>query len=128
MSLRSPLSRVLGSGSAKEGTDHWWLQRVTAVALLILGSWFLISIAGLDSYSRSDLYSWVGDPMNAVMLLLASITLSWHSILGVQVIIEDYVHGPALKIMALLLNKFVHVFLCAAAVLAVLKVSLGGPL
>ncbi|MGI9202986.1 MAG: succinate dehydrogenase, hydrophobic membrane anchor protein [Woeseiaceae bacterium] len=128
MSLRSPLSRVLGSGSAKEGTDHWWMQRVTAVALLILGVWFLISLAILDSYSRSDLYGWVGDPMNAVMLLLASITLSWHSALGVQVIIEDYVHGTALKIVTLLLNKFVHVFLCAAAVLAVLKVSLGDSL
>ncbi len=104
------------------------MQRVTAVALLILGSWFLISLAGLDGYSRSDLYVWVGDPLNAVMLLLASVTLAWHSTLGVQVIIEDYVHGPALKIMALLLNKFAHVFLCAAAVLAVLKVSLGGSL
>jgi succinate dehydrogenase / fumarate reductase membrane anchor subunit len=128
MSLRSPLSRVLGSGSAKEGTDHWWMQRVTAIALLILGVWFLISLAGLDGHSRSELYSWVGDPMNAVMLLLASIALSWHSALGVQVIIEDYVHGPALKIVALLGNKFAHVFLCAAAILAVLKVSLGGAL
>lgn len=101
------------------------MQRVTAVALLILGAWFLISLAGLDSYSRGDLYRWVGAPMNAVLLLLASITLAWHSLLGVQVIIEDYVHGPALKIVALLSNKFVHVFLCAAAVLAVLKVALG---
>lgn len=128
MSLRSPLSRVLGSGSAKEGTDHWWMQRVTAVALLILGAWFLISLAGLESYSRGDLYRWIGAPMNAVMLLLASITLAWHSLLGVQVIVEDYIHGPALKILALLSNKFVHVFLCVAAVLAVLKVALGGSL
>lgn len=104
------------------------MQRVTAIALLILGVWFLISFAALDSYSRAEMVGWVGDPMNAIMLLLASITISWHSALGVQVIIEDYVHGPALKILTLLLNKFVHVFLCAAAVLAVLKVSLGGSL
>lgn len=104
------------------------MQRVTAVALLILGAWFLISLAGLESYSRGDLYRWIGAPMNAVMLLLASITLAWHSLLGVQVIVEDYIHGPALKIFALLSNKFVHVFLCVAAVLAVLKVALGGSL
>lgn len=104
------------------------MQRVTAIALLILGAWFLFSLAGLESYSRGELYGWVGAPMNAVMLLLLSITLAWHSLLGVQVIIEDYVHGPALKILALLSNKFVHVFLAAAAVLAVLKVALGGSL
>lgn len=90
MSLRSPLSRVLGTGSAKEGTDHWWMQRVTAIALLILGPWFLISFAQLDGYSRADLHAWVGSPFNAVMLLLASLTLAWHSVLGIQIVVEDY--------------------------------------
>ncbi len=128
MSLRSPLSRVLGAGSAKDGTEHWWMQRVTAVALLILGLWFLVSIAGLVDYDRGELYRWVGQPFNAVMLLLASITLAWHSMLGVQVIVEDYVHGPMLKVVALLLNKFIHIFLAAAALLAVLKITLGDSL
>ena len=126
MSLRSPLSRVLGSGSAKEGTNHWWMQRVTAIGLLILGAWFLISIAQMESYGHNDLAAWVGDPFNAVMLLLASITLAWHSSLGIQVVIEDYVHGPALKVVSIILNKFAHLFLGAAAVLAVLSVALGG--
>ena len=126
MSLRSPLSQVLGSGSAKEGTDHWWSQRVTAVALLILGLWFLVSFAGLESYVRADLQDWIGSPGNAVMLLIASVVLAWHSLLGVQIIIEDYVHGAALKVIALLANKFFHVVLAAAAVLAVLKIALGG--
>jgi len=125
MSLRSPLSRVLGSGSAKEGTEHWWMQRVTAVALLIIGLWFLVSIAGLSAYDRAEMYRWAGHPFNAVMLILASVTLAWHSILGVQVVVEDYVHGPFLKVLALLLNKFLHIFLAAAAVLAVLKIALG---
>lgn len=128
MSLRSPLSRVLGSGSAKDGTDHWFMQRVTAIALLILGPWFLISLAQLDSYSRVDVYAWVGNPFNAVMLLLASMTLAWHSALGIQVVIEDYVHGPAMKIVSLILSKFAHVFLVVAAMLAVLKVVLGDSL
>jgi succinate dehydrogenase / fumarate reductase membrane anchor subunit len=127
MSLRSPLSRVLGSGSAKEGTEHWWMQRVTAIALLLLGAWFLLSLGGLNSYQQADLYGWVANPLNAVMLLLLSVILAWHSALGVQVVIEDYVHGPGLKIASLLLSKFAHVFLGLAAVFAILKVSLGGP-
>ncbi len=128
MSLRSPLSRVLGSGSAKEGTDHWWLQRVTAIALVILGLWFLLSVRSLDSYSETSLVNWMADPMTAVMLLLLTFTLVWHSLLGVQVVIEDYVHGPAIKLASLLLSKFAHIFLGIAAVFAILRVSLGGPL
>lgn len=126
MSLRSPLSRVLGSGSAKEGTQHWWMQRVTAIALLILGVWFLISFAAIDSHTESALHAWVSSPSNAIMLLLASITLAWHSMLGVQIVIEDYVHGPGLKVVSIILSKFAHVFLGLAAVLAILKIVLGG--
>jgi len=126
MSLRSPLSRVLGSGSAKEGTDHWWMQRVTAIALLILGLWFLISIASLEGYSETDMHTWVASPFNAIMLLLMSITLAWHSMLGIQIVIEDYIHGPGLKVVSIILSKFVHVFLGVAAVVAILKVLLGG--
>ena len=126
MSLRSPLSRVLGSGSAKEGTEHWWMQRVTAAGLLIVGPWFLISVAGLEAYSQADLLAWAGEPFNAVMLILAGVALAWHSALGVQVVIEDYVHGPAIKVISLIFNKFIHVFLAIAAVLAVLKIALGG--
>jgi len=103
------------------------MQRVTAIALLILGLWFLISFARLDSYAESDLYAWVGSPFNAIMLLLASITLAWHSMLGIQVVIEDYVHGPGIKVVSIILSKFAHVFLGLAAVLAILKVVLGGP-
>lgn len=127
MSLRSPLSRVLGSGSAREGTEHWWMQRVTAVGLVILGTWFLVSLSGIDRFDHDRLVAWVADPMNAIMLTLAGVTLAWHSMLGVQVVIEDYVHGRSLKVVSLLLNKFAHVFLGLAAVLAVLKVFLGGP-
>ena len=128
MSLRSPLSRVLGYGSAKEGTDHWWMQRVTAVALVLLGGWFLVSFAGLQGYSLGEVTAWVRRPMNAIVLLLGSVTLAYHSLLGIQVVIEDYVHGPALKVFSLILNKFAHAFLALAAVLAVLNVALGGSL
>lgn len=126
MSLRSPLSRVLGSGSAKDGTDHWWMQRVTALGLLIAGIWFLASLANLQTHSHAELVAWTGRPFNAVMLLLGSIVLAWHSSLGVQVVVEDYIHGRGLKTSALIVNKFVHVFLAGVASLAILKLALGG--
>lgn len=127
MSLRSPLGKVLGSGSAKEGTEHWWAQRVSAVALVVLGGWFLVSIMRLDSFAHAAMLDWAGEPFNCVMLLLLSVTLAWHSALGVQVVLEDYVHGPFLKVVSLLLNRFAHVFLAIAAVVAVLTIALGNP-
>ena len=102
------------------------MQRVTAIALLILGAWFLISLGALGTYSESDIYAWAASPFNGIMLLLTSITLAWHSMLGVQIVIEDYVHGPGLKVVSIIVSKFVHVFLGVAAVLAILKVVLGG--
>lgn len=125
MSLRSPLGQVLGSGSAKDGTGHWWAQRVTAVALLILGGWFLFSIVRLDGFTHSAMLDWAGRPFNAVMLLLLCVTLAYHSALGVQVVIEDYVHGPLIKVVSLLLSRFAHVFLAIVAVVAILNVALG---
>ena len=125
MSLRSPLAQVLGSGSAKDGTEHWWAQRVTAVALLILGGWFLFSIMRLDSFAHSAMLEWAGRPFNSVMLVLLSVTLAWHSALGVQVVLEDYVHGPFIKVVSLLANRFAHVFLAITAVVAVLTIALG---
>ncbi|NNE60805.1 MAG: succinate dehydrogenase, hydrophobic membrane anchor protein, partial [Woeseia sp.] len=91
MSLRSPLGRVLGSGSAKEGTEHFWAQRVSAVALAVLGCWFLLALLSLDDLSRGALLAWVASPFNSILLGLLAVTLAWHSSLGVQVVIEDYV-------------------------------------
>ncbi|MDA0679358.1 MAG: succinate dehydrogenase, hydrophobic membrane anchor protein [Proteobacteria bacterium] len=125
MSLRSPLSRVLGSGSAKEGTDHWWLQRLTALALLLLGPWFLVTFARLDGYSEPEMVAWVGSPFNSIMLILMSVTLAWHSMLGIQIVIEDYVHSPGVKVVSIIVSKFGHVFLGVVAVVAILKVMLG---
>jgi succinate dehydrogenase / fumarate reductase membrane anchor subunit len=76
MSLRSPLGRVLGAGSAKDGTGHWWSQRVTAVALLILGIWFLVSLTQVAGFGRPDVIAWIGQPWNAVMLVLLVSTLA----------------------------------------------------
>lgn len=125
MSLRSPLGMVLGSGSAKDGTGHWWAQRVSAAALLILGTWFLWSLLQVDSFAYADIRAWIAQPVSSIMLPLLVVALAWHSSLGVQVVIEDYVHGPAAKVISLILNKFIHYFLGAAALVAVLRVALG---
>ena len=126
MNLRSPLANVLGSGSAKEGTDHWWSQRVSAVALLILGLWILVSFARLDNFAYATVHAFAGSPFNSVMLGLLGVTLAWHSMLGVQVVIEDYVHGSFIKVISLIFNEFIHVFLGLAGLFAVLKIALGG--
>ena len=125
MSAGSPLAQVPGSGTAEGGTKHWWAQRVTAVALLILGGWFLYSITQLDSFAHSALLAWAGRPFNSVTLLLLSLTLAWHSALGVQVVIEDYVHGSSISVASLLLNRFAHAFLAIAAVVAIARIALG---
>ena len=126
MSVGSPLAQAPGSASAEGGTKHWWAQRVTAVALLILGGWFLYSIMQLDSFAHSALLAWAGRSFNSIMLLLLSVTLAWHSALGVQVVLEDYVHGSMIKVASLLLNRFAHVFLAIAAVVAIVRIALGG--
>jgi len=125
VSLRSPLGKVLGSGSAKDGTGHWWAQRVTAVALLVLGGWFLLALSPSTALDHDAMQRWIGQPWNSVLLLLLGLTLSYHSSLGLQVVIEDYVHGPFMKVVSLILNKFFHAAVAMAAVFAVLKVAFG---
>ena len=124
MSLRSPLGRVLGLGTAKDGTSHWWGQRVSAIALLFLGLWFAVSLATMPGFGHAEAVSFIGRPVNSILLLLLSLSLSYHSYLGLQVVIEDYVHAPGGKLIALVLSRFAHVFLAVAAVFSVLKIGL----
>ena len=125
MSLRSPLGRVLGHGSAKEGTEHFWMQRLTALSNATLGLWFLGSMLALESHSQAALAAWIAAPANAVLLALLTLSLTRHSSLGVQVVIEDYVHGPFIKLLSLIAMKFAHVVVAAAALFAILKIALG---
>jgi len=124
MSLRSPLGRVLGLGTAKDGTSHWWGQRVSGIALAVLGLWFAWSVATIAGFSYAESVAFIGQPVNALLLLLLSVAMAYHSYLGVQVVIEDYVHGHGIKIASLLLSRFAHLVLAVAAVFAILKLGI----
>jgi succinate dehydrogenase / fumarate reductase membrane anchor subunit len=126
MSLRSPIGRVLGLGAAKEGFSHWWLQRVTSVALVLLGLWFVSALLRMPTFEYDFVVAWIAIPLNAVLLLLLIGTLVYHSQLGVQVVVEDYVHHHGLKIATMLLLTFAHVAVAALASFAVLRIAFGG--
>jgi succinate dehydrogenase / fumarate reductase, membrane anchor subunit len=125
MSLRSPLARVLGQGSAKEGVHHWWVQRLTSVALVPLSVWFVVSVLSLPALDHATVAAWIGQLWTAVFLILLVLTAAWHSQLGVRVVVEDYVHGSGAKALTLALVTFFHVMVAAAGVVAILKVALG---
>jgi succinate dehydrogenase / fumarate reductase membrane anchor subunit len=123
MSLRSPLSQARGLGSAKDGVQHWWAQRLTALALVPLSLWFVFSIARYHIADYGTMLAWLHNPYVAVVLVLYFIALFYHSALGVQVVIEDYIGNEAFKLVLLVLVKFAHFALGAASVFAVLKIA-----
>ena len=125
MSLRSPLGRVLGLGSAKDGSHHWWMQRVSAVALVLLSLWFLIALLTRGALDYVSVIEWMDHPVNATLLVLLVITVAYHSALGVQVVLEDYVSNKGAKLVSLLANQFVHLTLGAIGVFAILRVAFG---
>jgi len=125
MSLRTPLGRVLYLGSAKEGTEHFWMQRLTAVSNVLLGLWFLGSMLALDDFSHAGITAFIAAPVNAVLLVLLTVSVARHASLGLQVVIEDYVHGPFVKLLSLIATKFAAFAVAAVAVFAVLKIALG---
>ncbi len=124
MSLRSPLGRVLGFGAAKQGVGHWWVQRVTAVALIPLTLWFVVALLGKPLQSYDAMRGWLGQPWVAVLTILLITTLAWHSKLGVEVVVEEYVHGNGAKNTMLLLSAFIHFGAAVAGVFAILRMSL----
>jgi succinate dehydrogenase / fumarate reductase membrane anchor subunit len=123
MSLRSPLGTVLGRGVAKGGVHHWWMQRVTAVALVPLTLWLLCALLSLPLTDHAVVSAWIAVSWNPLLLSLTVLAMAWHSLLGVQVVIEDYVHHKALKTAALLVSQFAHVLVALAAVYAVLRIA-----
>ena len=125
MSMRTPLGKVRGLGSAKSGTEHFWMQRVTAIANIPLIIFFVIFIIAHLGATRAELVASLGNPFVAILLVLTFLSVLWHMRLGLQVVIEDYVHGHAVKFAALLANSFVALLLGVAALYAILKMSFG---
>lgn len=125
MSFRTPLGTARGLGSAKAGTGHWWAQRVTAVALIPLSLWFAVSVLQLTHADYVVTVNWLHTPYVAVLLSLFLATLFYHAYLGVQVVVEDYVHTEWLKIVTVLLIKFVAVLLAAAGIFTALRIAFG---
>jgi len=125
MSLRSSLGKVKGLGSAKEGVHHWRLQRLTAIALIPLTLWFVVSLLAKVHADHATVVAWVSVPYVTVLLLALSIALFWHLMLGVQVVIEDYIHCTTKQIAAQLLLRAFAGLGALLAVVSILKISLG---
>jgi succinate dehydrogenase / fumarate reductase membrane anchor subunit len=125
MALRSTLGRVRGLGSAKEGVAHWWAQRTTAVALVPLSLWFVANIICLASADYATTLRWFHAPINATVMILLIGATFYHAALGLQVVLEDYVHHEGQKIASILAVKGLSALLGAFAVVAVLKLAFG---
>ena len=126
MSSGTWLARVLGPGSAEKGVGHWWSQRLSAVLLIPLVTWFLLSLLSLGSLSHGVVTAWMTRPFNALLLSIFVITVVYHSKLGIQVVVEDYVHGQQLLRVTLASMTFVHIIAGATGLYAILRIAFGG--
>lgn len=123
-SLVNPLAKVRGLGSAKSGTHHWWLQRVTAVLLVPFSVWLMASLIGLSGAEYSVVRAWIGHPLHSVLLVFLFATLFIHAALGCQVILEDYVSCEASRLVAVTLVKIACIGLFLASTLAILRICI----
>ena len=124
--MRSLLGRARGLGSAQSGVGHWWAQRMTAMALVLLSVWFILSAMHLAGQPSAVVLAWAGAPMTATLLLALVLATFHHMQLGLQVVIEDYVHANQARLATLLVMKAVVALLAIAAVIAVLKLAFAG--
>lgn len=126
MSRESRVGDVLGHGSAREGVHHWWQLRTTSAALALLGVWFVVAVLTLRDLGYASVTTWAARPFNAILLLLFVVVTTWHSALGLQVVVEDYVPRKGVRLLIIVLLRFAHVLVGVAAGLAVLKLAMGG--
>lgn len=122
--LRSPLGRARGLGSAKSGAAHWMAERVTSVALVPLTLWFVWNVVRLAGAPHADMHAWAGHPLTTVLLLALVVTTFHHMQMGLQAVIDDYIHAEGVRLVSLLAMRGVCVLLGLAAVVAVLKLAL----
>jgi succinate dehydrogenase membrane anchor subunit len=127
MNLQTPLARARGLGTAKKGVQHWWWQRLTAVALVPLCLWFIGTIVTMQASDYSTVVNWIQSPLVSGLWVSLIVALFYHTQLGLQAVIEDYVHSEWVKITALIVAQFLMILLTLTAVIAVLKIALGAP-
>ena len=126
MPMETPIARVRGLGSAQAGAHHWWLERLTSVSTLLLFVWLIVSLLRLPSLDHRGVMEWLATPLAAVPMLLLIVSTFWHLKLGLQVVIEDYVHDEGNHFFAIMLVNFLVIIGAAFAIFAVLKIALGG--
>ena len=126
MDRRTPLARVRGLGSAKDGVGHWWAQRLTAIALIPLVVWFAISLVMLSGADYTVVRAWIGSPLVMMLLVLTIAVGLHHAQLGMQVVIEDYVGGDGWKLALIVIVKFIAVLFGLGAIVAILRIGFGG--
>jgi len=124
--LRTPLSQVKGLGSAKDGTDHFWMQRLTAIAMIPLVMWLAFAVARLPSMSKADIHVWLASPFSAIMMILFLIAGCWHAKLGLQMVIEDYVGNHGVRTGGIIAVNLISVLLAVIGVFSVLRIALSG--
>jgi succinate dehydrogenase / fumarate reductase, membrane anchor subunit len=125
--LRSPLGRARGLGSAKEGVEHWWRQRLTAVALVPLGLWFAAVVIHLAGADLETVRAWVGRPLPAILLILLLVASFWHMSLGLEVVVGDYVAAPLVRLGLVVLLRLGCFALAVAGIFAVFSMALAAP-
>ncbi len=123
--MRSPLGRAIGLGSAKEGVEHWLVQRISALALVPLVLWFVIAVIGLVGADYDTVQAWIGQPLPAILLVLLLIATFYHAALGLQVVIEDYIHGEFARFGLVIVARLACIALAVAGIVAVLTLALG---
>jgi len=125
-SLQTDIARARGLGAANTGTEHWWMQRLTSIALVPLGLWFGFSVAALAGADYATIQDWMSSPLTATLMILFIIIGFYHAVIGIEVIMEDYIHTKWAKLTAIIFQKFFFLVLAVLCVLSVLRVALGG--
>ncbi len=125
MKLVASLRALTGFGDATGGTDHWWGQRITGVALVVLGFWFAASLVVLPSLEHHIVVEFISTPLNRVLVSMLCLAAAYHSYLGVQVVIEDYVHAAGLNRASMIVSRIGHLVVAAVAVYAILEIGGG---
>ena len=126
MRMETPIGRVRGLGSARSGAHHWWLERLTSISTLLLFVWFVVALLRMPSLDHAAVTEWLAEPLVAVPMLLLIVSTFWHLKLGLQVVIEDYVHEEGMKFFSITVLNFFTIAVGALALFSVLKIAFGG--